>query len=231
MAVSFVAAATGNTGTASATSFNMTMPASSAAGDLALVLVSTERNTLLPDVPSGYTVLRQELATANHGTVLCWKTLIAGDPGSTLTITISTNRRLAGNIVVYRGVDTTGIQVVNGTYANSGVGVADFTGPSITPAVDNAMVVNALTSSYNISPWQQTFTTSSPYSQRAFDQAVSTTAGNPQSVISDKLLAGGAGSSTTGALFTSTQTQFNAWVSAVVLPATGWVVNHSVKQG
>jgi hypothetical protein len=237
VAVSYIAASTADVGTASTTSYNITIPATAQVGDLAVVLNSTERNTIIPDTPSGWTPLRSEAATANHATMIAWKTLVTGEPGAALALTASANRRMASVMVVYRGVDTTAIAVVNGPYtnANTSGNNLDITSPSATPAVDDSAIVCAITSTINATPWSQTFTVDATYNLRGQDTSTSTTAGNPQSAIATHGLSGGAGVSQAGAVFTGSVTAYNAWASTITLPPVAapqpWTWTHNVTIG
>lgn len=141
MAVSFVAGAQANNGqTANSLSATFTIPSGAAAGDTALLVVTqnTGANTFTP--PSGWSTLRSgDFAATSLEGALFGKDLVAGEPGSSITVNSSGTSRFPGVLLVFRGTQLASITV---TAATTTTASTTLTSPTITTTVDNSYVVN-----------------------------------------------------------------------------------------
>ena len=88
--------------TGSSTSMTMSLPAGVQAGDLLLAQIALDGNTTLA-TPSGWTLLQNDSNTIVQA--LYYRFATASETGN-VTWTWSNNRRAAGGIVLYRGVDS-----------------------------------------------------------------------------------------------------------------------------
>lgn len=122
--------------TAAGTSASLTIPSTFQVGDLMLVQVASRSGSSQTYTLAGWNSIRRDNSGASTGSSqLYWKQCQAGDPGSTLTVTLGTSANWAIGIVGYSGADTTTAVDVHGGQANaSSTSVA---APSITSTAAN----------------------------------------------------------------------------------------------
>lgn len=221
MVVSFVAQASVDAGTASQSGLSVTMPSAAAALDVAIMHVVTERGSgVLPSVPSGWTVLHSASYSANDlSQTLAWKRLTASDLGATISTTVTTGRRMAMSLAVFRGAANPAFS--GPVYDGGGASTDNVTTPSVTPASADSMLVGILAAVVVVSPYVRTFTVASPYTMRSTDSTTATASTNPTTAIASRLLSGGAGASQAGATFTASDPSFHSWNSTIVLAPGG----------
>jgi hypothetical protein len=232
MSVSVLAQGSVDGGSSSVPSLTMTLPASLADGDVLLTLITAERATSTPSAPTGLSNASTTLSnTAN--TTMAWYagyTVLGTEDSSTdITSTMSggLSRRMAGGFIVLRGCDLATIVTAVGSYTENGTGVVTATTGSVTPTVNDSMMVALMASCSNVSPYARTQSVNAPYSQQFFD--ISTAAASTNAIVhgASQLLSGQSGVLTAGATFNDTTaptpTKF-AWIGFTVAigPSSFW---------
>lgn len=131
----------GDDATGLVSSISATIPASAQVDDVALLSVvqGTGANTFTD--PAGWTLLAgPDRINANVSTSLWARKLIAGDPGSTVTVTASGGAHFVGVLEVFSGADTLA-EIIDstGTTATAATTVAS---PALTTVEANCLIVN-----------------------------------------------------------------------------------------
>ena len=132
MAVSYVASAWGTSGTATVT---IAVPTGTADNDVMVAIVQRGGGVSEPDVPTGWTSIDYE--STGPSTRKYWK--VASSEPASYDFT-SSGINIAGVISTYRGVDTTSPINAN-VYWNRLTGGSNITANTLTPSVDNCMIV------------------------------------------------------------------------------------------
>lgn len=175
---------------ASTTSISTTVHASTVPGDLIIVETIAERGTLLPTLGgtlTGLQVERNELGS-NLGVVLAWKFADVGDAGKTVTSDVTTSRRLALSVAVFRGAGTPAF--VHTPYDSGSAGTLQ--GSAYTPTDNDSLAIGAFGFNATGTPFTRTFTPSTGYTAWFTVNATSTSA-NPHIFWDYKQLTGQAG--------------------------------------
>jgi hypothetical protein len=113
VAAAFVAAAeAGDAQTAQVSSLSITIPAGAAAGQVAVLTVNNSSSTNTLTTPTGWAVQSgPDVVGTNSATWLFTKTLVSGDPGSSVSLAFGAAARVTADMAVYSGVTVTGVQV------------------------------------------------------------------------------------------------------------------------
>lgn len=173
MAAAFVANAKGafdgaTSGAPSSTS--ITIPAGAAIGDVALAVVQVTNTVTVSAAPSGWTLQSGPITDGTDNTWLYSKTLVSGDPGTSVTWTFSSTTRPIIEMTVFTGVIDTGIQVATPNTDSSAT--STLTVPTLASVPAGAAVValfGRARSGTSGTPADVTVT--SPYSQGANERA------------------------------------------------------------
>jgi len=128
------------TGSGSAASVSVTIPATTQIGDLILVHLGNVGNDTV-GTPAGWTSLLTQVATGNTATQnILYKVAEAGDIGATATFTFSSaSHACCAECRVYKGVDTT--TPIDVAISQSTGSSTSPTGPGVTTVTDGAIAV------------------------------------------------------------------------------------------
>lgn len=139
MALSFIAASSGNNG-GGATTLVLSVPASTLDGDIMIATVTVRGGTgTTITAPAGWNLIRRVDSTTTLAAQATYWRKAASEPAS-YTWTISSNKA-SGGIETYRGVNqTTPIDAENG---QANASATNITAPSITTTANGAMLVGA----------------------------------------------------------------------------------------
>jgi hypothetical protein len=219
MATTHFASNAVNVGATSATTISDTLPAGLTNGDVLVCVVSSERTTAIPGTPTGLANTWSVINTSSNtdgSWFLGFVALTAADSSVTFTSTVSLARRMAMGWSIVRGGDSTAVTSALGTYTANGNGVLTAVAPSITPAVNDSMLVSIWANTDSVTPYSRTQTIAGTgFTQRFFDQSTSTISGNALVGGGTRQIAAGGGSSQTGGTLTDSSTKFN-WIAATV---------------
>lgn len=145
-------AASGNSGSASALTATAVMPAAAVAGDLLIIQVACERNTIIPTLSgiSGLTTIKSEAGNGmTH--IIAQKRLVSGDLGVTVTATVTSGRRFAlGLTVMQNAADPVWVHKANDLNT---VGATTAIGPDGTTTVASSSLLALHNLFPNASPW------------------------------------------------------------------------------
>lgn len=137
MAISIVGTVTGTSGAATAADPSLTLPAGLQDGDLGILRISTA-NTGAMTLPSGWTQIG---TTHTSGSVLAsrtlYKSLTAAESSTAVTATLSATKWTTACIVLRGAVIPHNASATNDQTSNTTAMVY----PSITPTVDNALLI------------------------------------------------------------------------------------------
>lgn len=149
--ISFVAAGTQTVGTGA--SITPAIPAGTAAGDFAVLIVAGRpSDTSQPAAPTGWTLRSsslREVGAVDLKVMTFYRVLAGGDANPTVSLPANwqgNTRGMSGQIAVWRGVDTTTPFDVADVTGNSAA-VRDWTPPAITTVTDGAWAVSAVATS------------------------------------------------------------------------------------
>lgn len=133
MAAAFRASAVGNNGqTAVKSSVATTIPGTAVAGDYALLCVESSWGAATATTPSGWSLLSgPDEPSSSSVSWLFGKTLVSGDPGSSVTVTLSTTSRVVSGMIVFSGVTASGVQVQSLLDSTSGSTISLPTATSV----------------------------------------------------------------------------------------------------
>jgi hypothetical protein len=114
-------------------------------GDLMLMWVVTTTNHTIANTPTGWTLIGTQSGTSDQSTSVFWR--VASGEGASYTFNSPGNLLSASDtgkiaIIAYSGVDNA--SPINQSAANSESLTSTPTPPSITPSVDNCMIVHLL---------------------------------------------------------------------------------------
>lgn len=143
MAAAFVASASvGAAQAATVSSLSITTPAGAAAGQVALLCVQIDETANTLTVPSGWTSLSgpDNNATATSSRLLT-RTLTSGDPGSSVSLSLSAASHAVATMSVFSGVTETG---ATSAFAAETVATKFPAVPTLSSVPANAMVVCVL---------------------------------------------------------------------------------------
>jgi hypothetical protein len=150
-AITFVAAGAQTAGTGA--SITPAIPAGTAAGDFAVLIVAGRpSDTSEPAAPAGWTLRSsslREVGAADLKIMTFYRVLDGADANPTVSLPANWQgnaRGMSGQIAVWRGVDTTTPFDVNDVTGDSGA-VRDWTPPGITTVTDGAWAVSAVATS------------------------------------------------------------------------------------
>ncbi|NNF65688.1 MAG: cadherin-like domain-containing protein, partial [Acidimicrobiia bacterium] len=118
------------------------VPVGVVAGDLLLAQITADNGTVTITAPAGWSTIRQDSLGDKVTQSLFYKVATASEPAN-YTFTLSVNRKTAGVIAAYSGVDTT-----NPIDAHSGAGLAagdPYSAPSLTTTVADTRLVALFT--------------------------------------------------------------------------------------
>lgn len=171
MSISFVAAATYNSGSGSSANVALTVPATAAVGDVMVVATHWGVNGTSnpPGTVAGWTLEISDTVSSSVETVgIYTRRVQSGDPGTTVNFPLATgvSRQATGLMLVYRGVDSTTIldaAIATDKLASGG----DPVMPSATAATAGAMAVGFVHHYYTSQATTGTYVDPSGWTQRA----------------------------------------------------------------
>jgi hypothetical protein len=164
MAISFI-----NPGTlGEAASGNITVtPPTTQTNDIMILAVSSHDNVAIT-LPAGWTIID----AANNGTILrsttAWKRCVGAE--GAFTVTHAAGDGIVGNVAVYRGCSTAST-VINVHSVRVNAASATCTADSITPTVDDCMLIFTMHASDNTTSSAQDFATSPATIVERFDSS------------------------------------------------------------
>lgn len=155
--MTFRAAASGDTGNASALTASAVIPASGAggivaAGDFLTVSVSCERTTIIPTLSGipGLTIVKSEASTESTH-VIATKRIAPSDLAATVTATVSAGRRMAIGLIVEK--DVADPVWVHQAYSLNTPGATTVVGPNGTTAAASSSLLAVHNIFTNAAPW------------------------------------------------------------------------------
>lgn len=166
MAISFINASAN----AAAASGNLTVtPPTTQTDDIMILAVSSHDNVAI-SLPAGWTIIDQ----SNNGTGLrattAWKRCVGAE--GAFTVTHTAGNGIVANVAVYRGCST-GSNVINANLLTNNASSSTCTANSITPTVDNCMLIFTMHDSDNGASSAQDFATSPATITERFDNSSS----------------------------------------------------------
>jgi hypothetical protein len=139
--IAFRAAASNAANTASLV---VTIPAAVQVGDIMVVQVFGAWAPYAITTPAGWTVIRDDVNSANGHQSVYRKVAVSGDTGGAATVTFvqSTSMFIAANLVAYSGVNPATPINAQGATTSSASGDTTVTAPSATSTLPNTMVLD-----------------------------------------------------------------------------------------
>lgn len=183
---------------ASVTSISAVMPG--ATGDVAIAIATNERGT----VPTftGITGWNDILAVADGTNMSCrigWKILSGGEAGTNLNATWGSGRRASVGATAISGGNNVTAQVSSTTTATAQAGgVTTVTTPSITPPVNDCLLVAIVCAVKQTSPFTFDGTVTAPWTERLDVCSTAASTSNAAVYVATKQLTGQAGISQAG---------------------------------
>lgn len=121
---------TDTVGSANATTFNLTIPATAAINDIALIFRAGNTSAATLNAIAGWTLITSEVIGTTRSEVW-WRKLVSGDPGSTVAIAASATTKVSAVMSIARDVHlTTPIHAFNSNSTSADTD-AIYTGPTV----------------------------------------------------------------------------------------------------
>lgn len=133
-------AAAANSTASNVSSLTVAVPASVQAGDV-MILIAEQRNTV--NTPTGWTLIRSQAGSGGFSTVTAafYKVAVAGDAGSTVTVTFGGAESVALVLAAYSGVSNS--SPVNMSSSSNAGSVTSASTPTVTTTAANCWIVSA----------------------------------------------------------------------------------------
>ena len=126
-------------------SVSLPKPTGTAAGDVLIAAITTDRNPSMSTVPAGWTPIVNGLSISSGARVFSYYHVVGSTDPASYTWNLSTAQKWSGGITAYRGVNqTTPLDSTVATAVNTTYTATSITVPSITTASDNAMLIGGV---------------------------------------------------------------------------------------
>lgn len=125
------------------TTLAITVPATTAAGDLILIRASTNANTTITHNGSNYTTVQDGTGSGSTSGILISKIAVAGDASSVVTFTYGVSNRVSGICVIMASgsFDPTNPIRPTPTFVDTTTDTATFVSPAITAEANSTILV------------------------------------------------------------------------------------------